>query len=338
MKTRKLITALVLTVALILCMIPAVSAEHYWNDSMKFTAAHGTVSIDGKIDAGEWDDTMAIDIKLNNDPLDASGNLNYQGEWADDRSDSDFSGTYKIKWDDNYIYFLEDRNDDYVNLFGDGNEPYFTDGTLVFTQVDSPDGTLNPDGISVHAFYSVGKDGKIGGDLMARVCNMEEGSRETIEIPGGLIASTLKDGGFIIEVAIPWSFYKSYVPNYSPAAGDNMGLSYVVHDSDTDEPAFIKQLCYAIDNDNLGDVPGGYDFGSWGVVELLAPVPVVVEPEPEPEAVPEEVPPAAVEDTPAPAPTPSPAAPTSDGAMIALLGMAALALLAIKIKGKIRQR
>ncbi|MCL2813018.1 MAG: hypothetical protein FWD23_00305 [Oscillospiraceae bacterium] len=270
MKTKKILTALVLTMALILCSVP-VSAEHYWNNSMMFRAAYGTVTVDGKIDPGEWDDTMAIDIKLNNDPLYASENINYQGEWAEDRSDSDFSGTYKIKWDDKYIYFLEDRNDDYVNLFGDGEQPYMTDGTLIFTQIDNYDGSLNPDGISIHAFYTVGKDGKIGGDLKARVCNMEEGSRETVDIPGGLVASTLKTGGFIIEVAIPWAFYTSYVPDFkAPAAGDKLGLSYVVHDNDTDDPAFIKQLCYAIDNENLGDVPGGYDFGGWGVVELIS--------------------------------------------------------------------
>ena len=271
MKAKKITAALVLTLALIFCSMP-VSAEHYWNSTnMGFTATYGTVTIDGKIDPGEWDDTMAINITLNNDPLAATENINYQGEWDGDRADSDYSGTYKIKWDDNYIYFLEDRNDDYVNLFGDGNEPYLTDGTLIFTQVDDNSGDVNPDGISVHAFFSVGKDGQIGGDLKARVCNMEEGSRETVDIPGGLVASTLKDGGFIIEVAIPWSFYTSYVPNFKgPAVGDKMGLSYVVHDNDTDDPAFTKQLCYAIDNENMGDVPGGYDFGGWGVLHLIS--------------------------------------------------------------------
>lgn len=270
MKAKKILTALVLSLTLVLCSVP-VSAEHFWNNSMMFRAVYGAVNVDGKIDAGEWDDAMAIDIKLNNDPLFASGNINYQGEWEGDRSDSDYSGTYKIKWDEKYIYFLEDRNDDYVNLFGDANEPYLTDGTLVFTQIDNYDGSMNPDGISVHAFYSVGKEGKIGGDLKARVCNMEEGSRETVDIPGGLVASTLKTGGFIVEVAIPWAFYTSYVPDFTAAAaGVKMGLSYVVHDNDTDDPAFTKQLCYAIDNDNMGDVTGGYDFGGWGVVELIS--------------------------------------------------------------------
>ena len=270
---KKTLTALFLVLTLVLCTT-AVSAEHYWNDSMKFSAAYGTITVDGKIDGGEWDDSNAITVTLNNDPLAATGNINYQGEWeSDDRDDKDFSGIYKIKWDDTNIYFLEDRNDDHVNLSGTADEPYTTDGTLAFTQVDNADGSLNPDGISVHAFYTVGKEGNIGGDLKARVCNMGDGSRETVDIPGGKVASTIKDGGFIIEIAIPWAFYTSYVPNFKGGvAGDLMGLSYVIHDSDADDTGFIKQLCYAIDNDNLGDVSGGYDFGSWGVVELLAAV------------------------------------------------------------------
>ncbi|MCL1794361.1 MAG: hypothetical protein FWG34_10875 [Oscillospiraceae bacterium] len=270
MKAKKITAALVLALALIFCSMP-VSAEHYWNNTgMRFTAKYGTVTIDGKIDPGEWDDTVAINISLN-DPLYEENLLNYQGEWDGDRKESDYSGTYKIKWDDKYIYFLEERNDDHVNLSGNAEQPWMTDGTLIFTQVDDNDGDVNPDGISIHVFYTVGKEGQIGGDLKARVCNMEEGSRETVDIPGGLVASTLKDGGFIVEVAVPWAFYTSYVPNFKgPAAGDKMGLSYVVHDSDADEPGYVKQLCYAINNDGMDDVPGGYDFGGWGIVHLVS--------------------------------------------------------------------
>lgn len=279
---KKTLTALLILTILIMAALPA-SAEHYWDGSMKFTAAYGTVNIDGKIEAGEWDEAQVIAMRLNNDPLAAQGKVNYQGEWADGRSDSDYSGDYKIKWDENYIYYLEDRNDDHICLAGDGMEPYLTDGVLIFTQVDSADGKQNPDGISVHVFYSVGNgSGQIGGDVKARVCNIGDGSRETIDIPGAKITSALKTGGYIVEIAVPWSFYTSLVPEFKgPAAGMLMGLSYVVHDSDSDDTGFIKQLCYAIDNDNLGDVPGGYDFGSWGTLELLA-APPAPEPEPAP--------------------------------------------------------
>ncbi|GHU35730.1 hypothetical protein FACS1894105_04920 [Clostridia bacterium] len=268
---KKVLTAMLAALTLI-ASSATVSADHYWSDAMNFTAAEGAIDVDGKITPGEWDDAQLISIKLNNDPLDASGNINYQSGWADvDRDDADYSGTYRIKWDANYIYFLEDRSDDFVNQLANADEPWTTDGTLIFTQVDSADGSLNPEGISAHIFYSVGDDGVAGSNLKARVADMSTGFQEKIDIPGGKIASGLKSGGFVVEVAVPWSFYSSIVPGYKgPVAGDKLGLSYVIHDSDTEELVHVKQLCYAIDNENMGEVPGGYDYGGWATLELLA--------------------------------------------------------------------
>jgi len=105
------------------------------------------------------------------------------------------------------------------------------------------------------------------------------------------------------------------VPDFKgPSAGDLLGWSYVVHDSDDDSPGFIKQFCYAVDNDNLGDVPGGYDFGGWGTLELMAPPPPPVVEEPEAAAdlpAAPEAAPAAVTAAPAPA-----APQTNDAGMI----------------------
>ena len=335
---KKIVAALFLA-AFIIFSSTVVSAEHYWNNSIKFTAAFGTVNING--DGNGWDDAEAIKMTLNNDPMYDRGFLNYQGEWDGDRNDSDYSGIYKIKWDMEYIYFFEDRKDDYVNLQGDGEQPYFTDGVLIFTQVDSADGKMNPEGISVHVFYTVGNgSGQIGGDVKARICNIEDNSRETIDIPGAKIASTLKSGGYIVEIAIPWAFYTSQVPNFKgPSAGNIMGLSYVVHDNDDpDGTGFVKQFCYAVDNDNMSDVPGGYDFGGWGVLELL-PAPVVTLPaevevvlEPEVAAPVEEAAPAPVaEAVPAPPPQPAAAAQTGNSAMI-ILGLFALISAGVFVK------
>ena len=272
-----ILTAAIMVSMLSLAII-SVSAVNYWNNDIKFTAAYGTVNVGGSINLNEWNDTQAIEVRLNNDPLEKY--INYQGGWGDGRVDSDYQGTYKIKWDENYIYFLEIRVDDHVNLFGDSSQPWMTDGALIFTQAPDVPATVNPEGVSHHVFYTVGNDGKIGGDVMVRICNMEFGSREIVPIDGAKITSELTSTGYMVEIAVPWSMYTSDIPNFKgPKAGDIMGLSYVVHDSDTDEVAHVKQFCYAVDNDMLPDVPGGYDFGGWGIVELLAPV-AVAEPEP----------------------------------------------------------
>ncbi|MHC1694940.1 MAG: sugar-binding protein [Eubacteriales bacterium] len=269
----KKILAIMLAVVFItaIAAMPVVATD-YWNDSIRFKSAYGTPTIDGKVDAGEWDSASAINMALNNDPVAASGNVNYQGAWEGDRNDADYSGSYTIMYDEKNLYILEQRKDDVVNLNGNGVEPYLTDGVLVFTQAVGSGTEKNPEGYSHHIFYSVGKDGAIGGDVMVRICNIDAGTRETVAIEGASIKSAIVDGGYVVEIAVPWSMYTKQIPEFKgPAAGDVFGLSFVVHDSDdTAATGFVKQFCYAIDNDMLANVPGGYDFGGWGTLEMLA--------------------------------------------------------------------
>ncbi len=78
-----------------------------------------------------------------------------------------------------------------------------TDGVLVFLQVIDHDDTRNPDGYSHHIFYSVGKDGAVGGDVMVRICNEATGSRETVAVVGAKISTTAANDGYIAEIAFP---------------------------------------------------------------------------------------------------------------------------------------
>ena len=319
---KKIIVTLLLATLLVVMSVPAF-ATSYWNDGMKFSASYGTVNIDGTVSAGEWDDAAAIEMRLNNDPLAASGNINYQGSWeGDGRKDSDYQGTYKIQYDDKYIYFLEIRKDDKVNLGADANEPWTTDGILIFTQIPDADPSVNPDGYSQHIFFTA------NGSLKVRVCNMADGSRETVDIDGGLISAKTTSDGYIVEVAVPWAMYTKYTPNFKGVkAGDIMGISFVVHDNDQDATGYEKQFCYAIDNDMLGDVPGGYDFGGWATFELLEQV-IAIE---EVAAVPADAVAAPAATAPA-ATAPVVAAQTSDAsvAFVAIMVLAAAAFVVAK--------
>lgn len=291
-----------------LMAVPVLAIQH-WSSEVTVYGAEGAVTIDGKADAGEWDDAAEINTSLVGDPLEASGYVIYQGGWETDRAATDFSAMYKVKWDNDYLYFLEIRKDDVVNLNGNAVEPYFTDGVLVFLQIADDDNPINPDGYSHHIFYSVGKDGTVGGDVMVRVCDEAASGRETVPAAGAKIATALTGDGYIAEIAFPWSVFQEKVPDYKgPVAGDNIGFSLVVHDNDDkDATGFVKQFCWAIFNDLLP--AGGYDFGGWGILELKA-APVVVTEAPAEEA--------AATDAAAPAET-APAAQTADMAGIAVL-------------------
>ena len=318
---------LILTIVFVLVSLMSmqVLAIEHWSSNVTVYGAEGAVNVDGKIDAGEWDDATAIPTTLVNDPLEKSGYVIYQGAWETDRAATDFSAEYKVKWDKDYLYFLEIRKDDVVNLSGNGVEPYLTDGVLVFLQIADNDNAINPDGYSDHIFYSVGKDGAIGGDVMVRVCDETASGRETIAAEGAKISSALTSDGYIVEIAFPWSIFQQKVPDYKgPVAGDVIGFSLVVHDSDEkDTTGFVKQFCWAYIPEIIP--AGGYDFGGWGELQLVA-APEVVTEAPVTEA--------AATDA-APVDTTTPAAQTADIAGIAVL-TAVVAFIGVAVVSKKR--
>lgn len=307
-KLSSVLIALMLSFTLIL----PVFAYEYWSEDVTVHASYGTPTIDGTVTGSEWDSATTISTTLNGDPIAEQGWMIYQGAWESNREDSDFSATYKLMWDEEFLYVLEARKDNVVNLAGNGTEPWLTDGSLIFLQAgDDGEGSasVNPDGYSHHIFYSVGNgENQIGGDLMQRICDTAAASRETTEAEGSKIASSLTDTGFIVEVAFPWSLLTQELTDaYSgPKAGDKLGFSMVIHDSDATDgtTAFEKQFCWAYFTDKIPSA--GYDFGGWGVMVLDA-APETPNPDPDP--------------TPPTDKTPTePAPPTADTLSITLLG------------------
>lgn len=262
--------------------IPVLGYE-YWNEAVSVTAAYGTPNIDGKVGAGEWDAAVAIEIPLTGDPLEDEGYALYQGEWANARKNGDFSDTFKLMWDENYLYILEVRKDNAVNLYGNATMPWETDGTLVFLMpVDdgSVDNAVNPDGVHHHIFFVPGNgSGEVGGDLMDRYGDIASGTQMTIDVEGGKVAASTTNDGYIVEVAVPWSQLGEGLTADFKGPHENMklGFSLVLHDSDYTDgtTGFVKQICWGYIPENLP--VNGYDYGGWGVL-TLSPKPVTETP------------------------------------------------------------
>ena len=328
--SKTLIAVLVLVSLGVMSAMP-VSALHFWNYDIRFYAAYGTPEINGTV-TDTWDAAPVIEIRLNDCPLYAQGYVVYQNQWANVRHDEDYHGRYRIMWDMDYIYFLEERTGTNVNLSHNASQPWYTDGVLAFTQVSSPDGRLNPDGISVHIFWIVGDgDGNVGGQVMARIADMTAQSREIVEIPGARIVSSLVPGGYVVTVAIPWAFYREFTPAFTPSAGTVMGISFVIHDSQADFPSHERQILFPFDQALVDETIGGYDFGGWGTLELLA-APVVTLPAELPQEEQVEEQPAEQEQQAAPtaeAPTTTPA-PQTGTPLYILLAAAVLAVIGAK--------
>lgn len=91
------------------------------------------VKADGVYNEKEWSD--AVELVVNGDTLQEFG----RWQWAGDAPlpASEFSCTYKFKWDEQYFYVLEIRTDKhYVSDFAgnniDAGSPWLLDGTAIF--------------------------------------------------------------------------------------------------------------------------------------------------------------------------------------------------------------
>lgn len=261
---------LVFILAAIVLTTPIMAADN-WTDDVVIEASEGFASIDG--DFSEWEDIEGYEILLEGDKTVDNYGI-YQGRWEKARSNDDFTANFKFMWDEDALYFYEERVDDYVELKGTGEAPYtLGDGNLIFLQVIDGGAKGNETGYSHHIFYIAGDgNGKIGGDAAVRICNRDAGSRNIVRNDAVEIASVETDDGWAVEIMVPWSVFAAEIKGFEPAAGAEIGMSMVPIDFDEDG---FAQLCWVKVDEKLG-IKGGYDFGGWATLELTE-APVVEE-------------------------------------------------------------
>ena len=252
-------------------------AANYWSDDVVVVAGKGTPTIDGVYDAAEWSTAQEVAVTMDDPVVNQYGE--YQGGWADERNPADFSTWVRFMWDEEALYIVEQRFDDYVELGGTGATPWGgSDGNLIFIQTIDGGAKGNEDAWSHHIFYIVGDgndSGNYGGDAWIRINDGSTNSQETVQYDGIQIASAPAADGFCVEVKVPWSVFANEIPSFVPGENVQIGMSMVPIDFDKDGE--FAQLSWFKQADQLG-VPGGYDYGGWATMTLGA-APVVAEPE-----------------------------------------------------------
>lgn len=159
------------------------------------------VTFDGKAEAGEWDDANALVVNADNPTFKEYGR--WQGG-ASPYAAADLSVTYRIKWDETYLYILEERMDK-AYFFGldHAREPWMGDGTLFFLAYD------NGDALWANAYepfwVNKGSDGKTHVALRSWLSGSFASEDTPDRIGNWKFAGTQSGDIYTTEVAIPWS-------------------------------------------------------------------------------------------------------------------------------------
>lgn len=188
-----------------------------------FAAVHkATPTIDGKLDEACWKDAPVARIGEERQfyPLSKGG------AW---RGPEDLTAAIRYLWDDQYLYFGVEVNDD------------------KFVGTDADGGLWHRDGLQFLADpmrASADKPGKYDyalglGPKGPQMCCHSSASPETADgvIPDVKMAAvpTGEKGNVIYEVAVPWKRLAPFVP----APGADLGLSLIVNDDDGKGRNFI---------------------------------------------------------------------------------------------------
>ncbi|MCL2813036.1 MAG: hypothetical protein FWD23_00395 [Oscillospiraceae bacterium] len=279
----------------------------------------------GKVNpADAWIDSASFVLDANNEVMKEFGR--WQGA-EDNRmyGPDELSVTYRLKWDESYLYIREERFDkEYYFTYDHAREPWIGDGTLFFIAYDDGDPKFEK---SYQPFWA-NKD--VNGETKVALRYWRDDVYSMYDDPEAIgnwkYAGTNEGDVYITELAVPWSDLKAYTPSL-PAIAEGLKLRFTpvvpnvssedlfgedwnqmnMHDrfgrddADTDEAS------------NPGELPANWAGLILGPATYAPPA----EPEPEPEPVPEPAAPAPAPEPAAPAPTP--AAPVTGDAMAALL-------------------
>ncbi len=270
--THKMQKVATLVLSALLLSVSA-SAANNWTDDVVVEAGKGTPVVDGVVNEGEWFGAQELTITLDDPVVNEFGE--YQGNWANEKPAGDFSASMYFMWDEEALYILDKRVDDHTSLAGDGTQPWAgSDGNLVFLQTIDSFESGNDEAWSHHIFYIVG-DGadanNYGGTAWVRVANGSTNTQETVKRDQIKTASAAIDGGWVMEVKVPWTVFEEEIPDFFPEDDAVIGMSLVPIDNDADGD--YSQISWFKVADALG-VQGGYDYGGWATLKLL-PAPVV---------------------------------------------------------------
>jgi len=297
------------------------------------------VKIDGKVDGNEWDDAVALVVNADSEIL------KKYGVWQVDPDNpipsSILSVTYRVKWDETYLYILEERFDKAFSYIPDaGPWPWEASGTLFFLTYSAD--YANPDTDGCYEIFWVNN-----ADGAPKLCGRGPGKKQFADdidsdewkefSAGWKIANSVNGDTYLIEAAIPWATMANISGFAAPKEGLKLRFTPIIpsfHEKTTTSFENWNQINFYCDPE-VGPADNPESNGGMILkgVNYTAPVaaPEVVE---APAA-------AAVEEAPAPAPAavkaPAAAPKTGDSAL-AILAILMLGACAITVTRRVKSK
>ncbi|MBB6674574.1 sugar-binding protein [Cohnella nanjingensis] len=186
--------------------------------------SYSNISIDGQISDGEWDNADEIVVSPDSPIMRKFGKV-----WGAVTDGADLTSRYKIKWDQNNLYLLEQRSDNVVHFTDIGSQMYLSDATMLFLDIDhNKSGSSYRDGDYAIMMTPGGTVGAENPRIFIREGH-DDGAREYAFI-GGQIAAKVMNNGYVMEAAIPWSALNVYP--FTPAGGAQIGMTLLSTDND----------------------------------------------------------------------------------------------------------
>ena len=198
------------------------------------------VTVDGKVDGAEWDDTTSLVVNADNSVFKEFGR--WQGGGSP-KSAADLSVTYKMKWDDKNLYILEMRQDKNFVKAGDataGTTPWNGDGTLFFVALNSSGNYKWED--AYEPFWAMAEDGKMSFALRSWVTGSFESLQDNMGNwkTAGVYDDSTKT--LTVELMIPFADIGTVSGSSSVSVGSKLRFTPILSniDSKDDYSAFAN--------------------------------------------------------------------------------------------------
>ena len=303
---------------------PAKTINDYWLTAVEMKAVYTEQppSIDGTVEAGEWDHAYTLVY----DPNDAEQKAFleqygvYKTNWPEGEK-----VTLRFLWDDGYLYILDSRVDRLVSydtaVKADGT------GALPWNKSEGANFGIQPleslclddaDG-NIWQFYTslADENAEPNGSVILRMCYPAVSTKRYTDIPEQTkVAAKLTEDGWQMELAIPWSGFQKDLPCLRPTAGYKMGFRISIGNRLEDGTQYWGNYTdrhgdFALSKSNLDF--GGYPVlaladkdGNVPTIDLTIP-PTILPPDPGTDD-----PDTGESDTPAPGTKPEPETPTGE--------------------------